>query len=168
MGLLVQVEAGITGVGGGGGGGGGGVTFGGGGGGKRGHSFGQSAEGIVVKDHRLAIGLAIFAVPLSIFAVVGVVNSLNMIDGVDGLSGSISFLAFAWYAAVAEASGLNVQFMMALIFCGAIAGFLVFNLRFPWQKHARVFMGDSDKFGSLSTLAAGFGDRLLKKRDLGA
>jgi len=89
------------------------------------------------------IGLWIFAVPLTVFAVVGVVNSLNMMDGLDGLGGSVAFVAFAWYAAVAEASGLDVQFKTALIFCGAIAGFLLFNLRFPWQKQARVFLGDA-------------------------
>jgi len=90
-----------------------------------------------------AIGLWIFAVPLTAFAVVGVVNSINMMDGLDGLGGSVAFVAFAWYAAVAADSGLVVQFKTALIFCGAIAGFLLFNLRFPWQPHARVFLGDA-------------------------
>ena len=89
------------------------------------------------------IGLWIFAIPLTIFAVVGVVNALNMMDGLDGLGGSIAFVAFAWYAAVSAFSGLDVQFKIALIFCGAIAGFLIFNLRFPWQPHARVFLGDA-------------------------
>jgi len=89
------------------------------------------------------IGLSIFAIPLTVFAIVGVVNSINMMDGLDGLGGSIAFVAFAWYAAVAAASGLDVQFKTALILCGAIAGFLVFNLRFPWQPHARVFLGDA-------------------------
>ena len=89
------------------------------------------------------IGLWIFAIPLTIFAIVGVVNSVNMMDGLDGLGGSIAFVAFAWYAAVAWNSGLEVQFKTALIFCGAIAGFLLFNLRFPWQPHARVFLGDA-------------------------
>ena len=90
------------------------------------------------------IGLWIFAVPLTIFAVVGVINSINMMDGLDGLGGSIALVAFAWYAAVAAATpGLEVQFKTALIFCGAIAGFLLFNLRFPWQKQARVFLGDA-------------------------
>ena len=89
------------------------------------------------------IGLWIFAVPMTIFAVVGVVNAVNMMDGLDGLGGSIALVAFAWYAAVAALSGLDVQFRVALIFCGAIAGFLVFNLRLPWQKQARVFLGDA-------------------------
>ena len=89
------------------------------------------------------IGLSILAVPLTIFAIVGVINSVNMMDGLDGLGGSIAFVAFAWYAAVAFDSGLEVPFKIALIFCGAIAGFLLFNLRFPWQPHARVFLGDA-------------------------
>jgi UDP-GlcNAc:undecaprenyl-phosphate GlcNAc-1-phosphate transferase len=89
------------------------------------------------------IGLWIFAMPMTVFAIVGVVNSVNMMDGMDGLGGSIALTAFAWYAAVAWISGLDVQFTTALVFCGAIAGFLIFNLRFPWQRHARVFLGDA-------------------------
>ena len=89
------------------------------------------------------IGLWIFSVPLTIFAIVGVVNSVNMIDGLDGLGGSIALIAFAWYAVVAELSGLDIQFRTAVIFCGAIAGFLLFNLRFPWQPRARAFLGDA-------------------------
>jgi UDP-GlcNAc:undecaprenyl-phosphate GlcNAc-1-phosphate transferase len=90
-----------------------------------------------------AIGLSFLAVPLTIFAVVGVVNAVNMMDGLDGLGGSIAFVAFAWYAVVAAESGLAPQFGTAVIFCGAIAGFLLFNLRFPWQPRARVFLGDA-------------------------
>lgn len=89
------------------------------------------------------IGLWIFTIPMTVFAVVGVVNSINMMDGMDGLAGSISFVAFAWYALVAKTSGLPLQFDVALILACAIAGFLLFNLRFPWQKHAKVFLGDA-------------------------
>src|SRR5436190_3467223 len=89
------------------------------------------------------IGLSILAAPLTVFAIVGVVNAVNMMDGLDGLGGSVAFIAFAWYAAVAHGTGLELQFKTALIFCGAIAGFLLFNLRFPWQPRARVFLGDA-------------------------
>ena len=89
------------------------------------------------------IGLSILAIPLTVFAIVGVVNAVNMMDGLDGLGGSVAFIAFAWYAAVAAGSGLEVQFTTAVILCGAIAGFLLFNLRFPWQPRARVFLGDA-------------------------
>ena len=90
-----------------------------------------------------SIGLAFLAVPLTIFAVVGVVNSVNMMDGLDGLAGSLALVAFTWFALVAAQSGLEVQAKTALLLCGAIAGFLVFNLRLPWQKRARVFLGDA-------------------------
>lgn len=90
-----------------------------------------------------AIGLWIFAVPLTVFAIVGVVNSINMMDGMDGLAGCISLGAFAWYGIVAVDSGLAFQFSTLVILCGAVAGFLMFNLRFPWQPRARVFLGDA-------------------------
>jgi UDP-GlcNAc:undecaprenyl-phosphate GlcNAc-1-phosphate transferase len=89
------------------------------------------------------IGLSFVAVPLTVFAIVGVMNAVNMMDGIDGLGGSTAFVAFAWYAGVAAVSGLQVQFDVAVILCGAIAGFLLFNLRFSWQAHARVFLGDA-------------------------
>jgi UDP-GlcNAc:undecaprenyl-phosphate/decaprenyl-phosphate GlcNAc-1-phosphate transferase len=89
------------------------------------------------------VGLWVLAVPLTVFAVVGVVNAVNMMDGLDGLGGCIGFTAFVWYALVAIDSGLEVQFNTALIMCGAIAGFLLFNLRLPWQRQARVFLGDA-------------------------
>ena len=90
-----------------------------------------------------SIGLWIFSIPMTIFAVVGVVNAVNMMDGIDGLAGSIAFVAFGWYAAVALSSGLVPQFQLAIVLCGAIGGFLLFNLRFPWQPRARVFLGDA-------------------------
>ena len=89
------------------------------------------------------VGLSILAVPLTVFAIVGVVNAVNMMDGMDGLGGSLAITAFGWYAVVAMDSGLDVPFYTALVLCGAIAGFLLFNLRFPWQPHARVFLGDA-------------------------
>jgi UDP-GlcNAc:undecaprenyl-phosphate GlcNAc-1-phosphate transferase len=90
-----------------------------------------------------SIGLSIFAVPLTIFAMVGVVNSINMMDGLDGLAGSLALVSFAWYALVASQSGLEPQSHAAWLLCGSIAGFLLFNLRFPWQRQARVFLGDA-------------------------
>lgn len=90
-----------------------------------------------------SIGLWTFSIPLTIFAIVGVVNALNMMDGLDGLGGSIALVAFAWFALVASNSGLDVPAKMAVIFCGATAGFLLFNLRFPWQRSARAFLGDA-------------------------
>jgi UDP-GlcNAc:undecaprenyl-phosphate GlcNAc-1-phosphate transferase len=89
------------------------------------------------------IGMSFLVVPITIFATVGVVNSINMMDGIDGLAGSVAFVAFAWYTAIAAGSGLEVQSRTSLILCGALAGFLVFNLRLPWQPRARAFLGDA-------------------------
>jgi len=96
------------------------------------------------------IGLWLFAIPVSAFAVIGVVNAVNMLDGIDGLAGSIALVAFAWYALVAVQSGLPGQAGVAILACGAIAGFLLFNLRLPGRPRARVFLGDA------GSLALGF------------
>jgi UDP-GlcNAc:undecaprenyl-phosphate GlcNAc-1-phosphate transferase len=89
------------------------------------------------------IGLWIFAIPMTVFAVVGVVNAVNMMDGMDGLAGSLALVAFAWYGLVSYQSALIPQFQLAMALCGAIGGFLLFNLRFPWQPRAKVFLGDA-------------------------
>jgi UDP-GlcNAc:undecaprenyl-phosphate GlcNAc-1-phosphate transferase len=89
------------------------------------------------------IGLSFLTIPLTVFAIVGVVNAMNMMDGLDGLGGAVALVAFAWYSVIAAESGLATQSAMAAILCGAIAGFLAFNLRFPWQPRARVFLGDA-------------------------
>lgn len=85
--------------------------------------------------------------PIAIFGVASVLNALNMIDGVDGLSGGIAFAGFAALAAAAGLAGESALMQMALLPCAAIAGFLIYNLRFPGRPAARVFLGDA---GSLS------------------
>lgn len=90
-----------------------------------------------------SIGLSVLAVPLTVFAMVGVVNAVNMMDGLDGLAGSLALVSLTWYALVASQSGLDAQAHAAWLLCGAIAGFLLFNLRLPWQRQARAFLGDA-------------------------
>ncbi len=89
------------------------------------------------------IGLAILSVPMTVFAVVGVINAVNMIDGMDGLAGSTSMVSLAWFGVAATLSGLPGQAGLAWILCGGLAGFLLLNLRLPWQPRARVFLGDA-------------------------
>ncbi len=90
-----------------------------------------------------SIGLAALSVPMTVFAVVGVINAVNMIDGMDGLAGSTSLVSLAWYGVAATLSGLHSQAGLAWILCGGLAGFLLLNLRLPWQPRARVFLGDA-------------------------
>jgi UDP-GlcNAc:undecaprenyl-phosphate/decaprenyl-phosphate GlcNAc-1-phosphate transferase len=89
-----------------------------------------------------AINFGVFAVPVTIFCVVGVINAFNMVDGLDGLAGGIAFIAFLSFSALAELNGQQELTLLALSFAGAVLAFLYYN-RLP----ARLFMGDA---GSLS------------------
>ncbi len=88
-----------------------------------------------------------FAVPLTVFAVIGVVNAVNLCDGADGLAGGLVFIAVFWIAMMSAASAHAATLTLALGLLGCIAAFLVFNLRSPWRSRAAIFLGDA---GSLS------------------
>lgn len=88
------------------------------------------------------VSLGVFAVPFTVFAVVGVANALNLSDGMDGLAGGLALIATAFLAAAAHLAGKDKAFIVLLILGGALIGFLCFNMRLPWQRRAKVFMGD--------------------------
>jgi UDP-GlcNAc:undecaprenyl-phosphate GlcNAc-1-phosphate transferase len=90
-----------------------------------------------------SVALGVLAVPFTIFAVVGVANALNLSDGMDGLAGGLALIATAFVAAAAYFSGREITLIALLILGGALIGFLFFNMRLPWQRRAKVFMGDS-------------------------
>lgn len=89
------------------------------------------------------IGLWVFALPMTVFAIVGVINAVNMSDGLDGLAGSQSLVAALAYAFAAHVSGLAPQAQLFLALAGGLAAFLAFNMRLPWRPRARVFLGDA-------------------------
>ncbi len=88
------------------------------------------------------------SIVMTVFCVVGVINAVNMIDGVDGLSGSIATTAFGAYAFVASESNLYPQTKTLLTLLAGTLGFLMLNMRLPWNPKARIFMGDT---GSMLT-----------------
>ena len=90
-----------------------------------------------------SIGLWIFVVPLSVFAVIGVINAINMVDGIDGNTGGIALVAFAAFAFVARESGMWAQYKVLISLTGATAGFVLLNARWPWNTRARTFLGDA-------------------------
>ena len=88
------------------------------------------------------IALGVLAVPFTVFAVVGVANALNLSDGMDGLAGGLALIATSFLAVAAHIAGKERAFVALLILGGALIGFLCFNMRLPWQRRAKVFMGD--------------------------
>jgi len=89
------------------------------------------------------LGLGPLAVPITVFAALGVINAFNMIDGLDGLSGSLALIALGGLTFFASRGGFVEAHAVLLIVFGAVLGFLLLNFRFPWRERARVFLGDS-------------------------
>lgn len=87
--------------------------------------------------------LGTWAIPFTLFCVIGIMNAMNMIDGLDGLAGGLAIIAAGWLALAAGIGDpLHDAYLLAILM-GALAAFLWFNLRRPGQAHARVFLGDA-------------------------
>jgi UDP-GlcNAc:undecaprenyl-phosphate/decaprenyl-phosphate GlcNAc-1-phosphate transferase len=87
--------------------------------------------------------LAWAAAPFTILVVVGFINAINMIDGLDGLAGGVTLVMLGWLAFCAIVLGADGVLMVIVAFAAAIGGFLWFNIRHPWQRSAKVFLGDA-------------------------
>lgn len=88
------------------------------------------------------IELGAWSVLFTIFAAVGVINAVNMIDGVDGLAGGFAVLVIGVILSLAAGTPA-VSNALLYVTIGSVIGFLVFNLRTPWQRQARIFLGDA-------------------------
>ena len=77
------------------------------------------------------------AIPLTVFALVGVTNAINLADGLDGLAGGITMLSLGIIGILALPSGDARVLLATVSVIGSIVGFLRFNT-YP----ARIFMGD--------------------------
>lgn len=84
------------------------------------------------------IGLGKWAIPFTLFWLVGISNALNLIDGLDGLAAGTAAIAALAMAAVAWSGGQAAAMLAALVLAAAALGFLRHNF-YP----ARIFMGDS-------------------------
>jgi UDP-GlcNAc:undecaprenyl-phosphate GlcNAc-1-phosphate transferase len=87
------------------------------------------------------------ATPVTVVMVVALLNAINMIDGLDGLAGGCLAIAAA---ALAYAAGVVGQVELAgaaLTVLAAVLGFLLWNARLPWQRQARIFLGDAGALG---------------------
>lgn len=89
------------------------------------------------------MALGYLSIPFTVLATVGLINALNMADGIDGLAGGMALCALLMLIAGSIYAGnQDLTYGLTLI-SGAVAGFLALNLRTPWRKRARVFLGNS-------------------------
>ena len=116
------------------------------------HAFAAWLMAAVAGNQLLSLGnlmafgpveLGVLAIPLTIFATVGVINAVNMTDGIDGLSGGLALITLTFLSIVAFISG-NVPMLQfgTLLICSILA-FLALNFRLPWKKSAMVYLGDA-------------------------
>lgn len=107
------------------------------------HVGGVRAEHVGPLVGGTSIALGDFSVPFTVFITVGIINAVNMADGADGLAGSLTLVALVMLAAASMAAGNGGLFGHILPLIGAVAGFLMMNMRHPWQPRARAFLGNS-------------------------
>ena len=79
-----------------------------------------------------------FAIPATIFWLVGLSNTVNLIDGLDGLAAGVSTIAAITIMLVALEQNVMIIAVMTAALAGAAAGFLFYNF-----NPASIFMGDS-------------------------
>lgn len=91
--------------------------------------------------------LGFMAVPFSIISVVLFINAINLMDGLDGLAGGISFIALGWLLVGALVAGVTFVSYPMLLLMGCLAGFLLYNMRSPFNKQAKLFLGDAGSLG---------------------
>jgi UDP-GlcNAc:undecaprenyl-phosphate/decaprenyl-phosphate GlcNAc-1-phosphate transferase len=77
------------------------------------------------------------AIPVTLFAVVGVIRVINLIDGLDGLAGGTALLAFAGFFVLGLQDGNQLVMALCAAAAGATCGFLRHNF-YP----ARICMGN--------------------------
>jgi UDP-GlcNAc:undecaprenyl-phosphate GlcNAc-1-phosphate transferase len=89
------------------------------------------------------VSLPNWAVPFTVIALLGLINAINMADGADGLAAGLALIGFFFLALSATLAGkpLSAQLLWTVIV--VLAAFWLLNSRFPWQAHAKVFLGDS-------------------------
>ncbi len=89
------------------------------------------------------INLGFLSVPFTLIAVCGCINANNMTDGADGLSGGLTLITLCALSALAYINKMDPPLSFIAILCCTVAAFLQLNFRFPWNKKASIFLGDS-------------------------
>lgn len=88
---------------------------------------------------------------LTAFWVTGIVNAFNLMDNLDGAASSVAAVSSACVFALAMIGDDLALALIAVALCGALVGFLRFNLARP----ARIFLGDGGSMAIGFLLAGG-------------
>jgi UDP-GlcNAc:undecaprenyl-phosphate GlcNAc-1-phosphate transferase len=80
----------------------------------------------------------VFSYAITVLWVLVVINAFNFMDNMNGLCAGLGAIAAWKFAVIAGAGGEYLVALIALLGCGALAGFLPYN--FP---NARAFLGDA-------------------------
>ena len=80
------------------------------------------------------------AVPLTVFAGVGIINAINMIDGVNGLSSGLCITCCILYGCIFFSVGDITNSMLAFIVAASLFPFLLHNV---FGLRSRMFIGDA-------------------------
>ena len=80
----------------------------------------------------------VYAIPFTVFVLLGAMNAINLSDGLDGLAGGGSLLSLGVIAILGYQTGDFEFVMLTLAVMGSVFGFLRFN-----THPAVVFMGDT-------------------------
>lgn len=93
--------------------------------------------------------MGVFALPVTVFWILGFMNAINLIDGVDGLCSGVVFIGSATIFFVAMSGGAVMVMLFAAALAGAVLGFLRYNF-----NPATIFLGDSGSYFLGFVLAA--------------
>ena len=75
---------------------------------------------------------------ITVFWLVGISNAFNLIDGMDGLAPGAALFSSIVILVISLTQGNPLMTVVALVLCGALAGFLRYNF-----NPASIFLGDS-------------------------
>lgn len=86
---------------------------------------------------------------ITVVWLVGITNAFNLIDGLDGLASGAALFSSLVILGVAVSQERTMTIVVALVLCGALAGFLRYNF-----NPASIFLGDSGALFTGFLLAA--------------
>ncbi len=99
------------------------------------------ASGLIVRQIQifdLKIELGLLSIPFTMFWLLGAINALNLIDGLDGLASGVGVILSLAIAGIACMTGHDADAVIAMAMCGALLGFLIYNL-----PPASIYLGDA-------------------------